>query len=304
VLLIAIAGIALLWFTATSAARLREIEGGSRRISSEHLTAGTVIAALLFLEVAVQFAVRTAPQAGGLMALATSLVNGPVLTFAAGVYVLAPGVIGTRAGTALPMFSGVIARLSLLLGAALIVGGGLWLYRDYAWLNDSAFFAFVGWVFVRSVLGTFRWADIDLGGFTPVTVATATRRPAPARAKRSAPPSVDELDDTFQVPSLVRKARSTRKASSGRRSTRSAAKPAARKTPERKTTERTTTERKTSKPKPAARKPAKRVPRKGAPRPTSRPPSAARPEPATAPVEVKDQTDTLDSLLDFDEPET
>jgi hypothetical protein len=150
-------------------------------------------------------------------------------------------------------------------------------------------------VFVRSVLGTFRWADLDLGGFAPVTIATAARRPAPSRATRTPTPSVDELDDTFEVPSLVRKARSTRKASSGRSSARSKTKPAARKTTAQRTTERKAPERK-----PAARKEAKRAPRKAAPRPAT-PPS---PEPAIAPIEEESSTGTLDSLLDFEEPKT
>jgi hypothetical protein len=304
VLLVALAGVALLWFTSTSAARLREIEGGSRRISSEHMAAGTVVAALLFVEVAIQFAVRTAPQAGGLIALATSLVNGPVLTFAAGVYVLAAGVVGTRAGAALPVMSGVIARLSVLLGVALIAAGGLWLFRDYAWLNDSAFFAFVGWVFVRSALGTFRWADLDMGDFAAVTVATAARRPVPARVSPSTAPN-DDLEDTFVVPSLVRKARSERKSSSRRSTTRPASKPAARKkAPATRTPPKPAAPKpapKPAAPKPAARKPAKRAPRKAAP-PRARP--EPEPEPASAPAEEESQTDALESLLDFDEPES
>jgi len=257
VLLVGLAGVLLLWFSATSTARLRMVEGGSRRISMEHLVAGAAIAALLFVEVAVQFAARTAPSGLGLGFLATSIVNGPVLTFAGGVYVLSAGVVGTRAGASLPWFSGVIARVSLLLGVALIAAGGLWLFRDYAWLNDTAFFSFVGWVFVRSGLGTFRWIDLDIDSFSPISLAPATRRVT----GRKTTARMSDLEDTFAVPSLVRSTRTARKpARRGGSATTRRAKPAARKAGARK---------------PAARKAAPRKP--AAPRPTPAPPPPPRP---------------------------
>lgn len=284
VLLVGLAGVLLLWFTATSTARLREIEGGSRRVSTEHLAAGSAIAALLFLEVAVQFAGRTAASGTALGPLATALVNGPVLAFGAGVFVLAAGVVGSRAGAGIPAFSGVIARVSVLLGLALIAGGGLWLYRDYAWLNDTVFFAFVGWVFVRSTLGTFRWADLDLDAFATISLPPATRRPAAARKAKPAPSRIDDLDeDTFEVPSIVRRSRA-----SGR---------AAKKTaPGRKAA---ASKKKTAPRKPAARKPAERKP--AAPKPAPRRPVARpappRPEPeAETEAEMQPPTETLETL--------
>ena len=277
VLLVGLAGVLLLWFTSASHARMRDIEGGSRRVASAHFGAGTVIGAALFVEVAVQFAARGAETASGLEALAASIVGGPALAFAAGVYVVAAGVVGTRAGTSLPMLSGVLARLSVLLGIALIAGGGLWLYRDYAWLNDTAFFAVIGWVFVLSLIGIFRWGDLDAEGL-PFSIAPATRQPAAARARKAAPPLVEDIDEEFEIPPLTRRSRPART-----RATRASASPArkARRKPARKTTARkpAATERKpaATERKPAApeRKPAaKRAPRKSGPRPTPPPPSA------------------------------
>jgi len=273
VLLVAVAGVLLLWFTATSAARLSQIEAGSGRVSAEHRMAGAAIAALLFAEVAVQIAARGGESGSGLDALARAIVNGPVLAFAAGVYVLAAGVVGTRAGAAIPMFSGVIARVSLLLGIALIAGGGLWLYRDYAWLNDTAFFAFVGWVFVRSGLGTFRWADLDEDAL-PLSIAPATRRPP---AKPAAPAVLDDdLDDTFEVPRIARTSRPKRKPPAKRKPKAPARKAAPRKA---------AAERKTTAP--------KRAPRKAAARRTT--PTADEP--------AEEETQSLDDLLGFDQPE-
>jgi hypothetical protein len=208
-----------------------------------------------------------------------------VLAFAAGVYALAAGVVGTRAGAAIPTFSGVVARLSLLLGLALVAGGGLWLYRDYAWLNDTVFFAFVGFVFVRSVLGTFRWAHLD---GDVVVAARRVRSPAPTTRI----PRIEDVDeDTFEVPSIVRASRASR----GRPKPRPArkAKPRARKAVTRKSA--------APKPKPAAPKPkpaarkraaAKRSPRK--PAPSAPPPPAAEPEPLIEPDEEPGATETLD----------
>jgi hypothetical protein len=287
VLLVALAGVLLVWFTATSAARLQEIEGGSGRIAAEHRMAGAAIAALLFVEVAAQIAARSSAPGSGIDALARALVNGPVLPFAAGVYVLAAGVVGTRAGASIPTVSGVIARLSVLLGLALVAGGGLWLFRDYAWLNDSVFFAFTGWVFVRSVLGTFRWADIDDESL-PLTVARATRREPPAATTMAMP--TQDLDDTFEVP-RIRSSRSKPKAATRRPKPKAAArKPAARKPAERKAPER----------KPARKPARKRAPRKPAPGPT---PSAAEERvPETEPVLAADEPETasLDTLDDLD----
>jgi len=284
VLLVAMAGVLLLWFTATSAARLAEVEGGSGRITTEHRMAGAAIAALLFAEVAVQVALRSSTSANGLDALARAIVNGPVLPFAAGVYVLAAGVVGTRAGASIPVFSGVIARVSVLLGLALIAGGGLWLYRDYAWLNDSVFFAFVGWVFVRSVLGPFRWADLDDESL-PLSVAPAKRRAAAPTVSipRTELDDHDD-DDTFDVPHIARAARAKPKPATRR--------PSKPKPPARKPAARKTTERKAPAQKPAT----KRAPRKPTPRPT--PPPAAESEP----VASEPETESLDDL-DLGAPE-
>jgi len=242
----------------------------------EHRMAGAVISALLFAEVAVQVAARSVSAGGGLDALARALVNGPVLPFAAGVYVLAAGVVGSRAGASIPMFSGVVARVGVLLGVALIAGGGLWLYRDYAWLNDTAFFAFVGWVLVRSVLGTFRWADLD-GAALPLSIAPAMRRPSPKPS--AAALRTDDLDDTFEVPRIARKPRPPRKPAASRKP----------KAPARKAAPRKPTERKAAVPKATA---PKRAPRKAAPRPTP---------PVVDESEAKESsTETLDSLDAFD----
>jgi len=294
VLLVALAGVFLLWFTATSAARLAEIEGGSGRVATEHRMAGAVIAALLFAEVATQLAARSGGADTGVAALARALVNGPVLAFAAGVYVLAAGDVGTRAGASIPMVSGVIARVSVFLGLGLIAGGGLWLFRDYAWLNDTVFFAFVGWVFVRSVLGTFRWADLDEGA-VPVSVAPARRRAAAAPTIAIPVTDLDE-DDTYEVPRIARSSRPARpkpKAATRRRASKPKAKPAARKPAPRKTTQ----------PKPSARKPAaKRSPRKAAPTPPPAPPVEEPELEVPASEQSTEELSTLDDL-DFGAPD-
>jgi hypothetical protein len=272
VLLIGVAAVLLLWFTATSAARLRQVEGASRRLATAHFGAGVALSALLFMEIAVQWATRTG-SGGGMDGLASALVGSPVLAFPAGVYVFSAGLVGTRAGDALPAFSGVMARLSLLLGIALIGGAGLWLFRDYAWLNDTAFFSFTGWVFVRSVLGAFRWSDLDEDvGVRLYREPSVPRRAASTKRRRAAAP--DETD-IFEVPALVRRARARNKPA---RKKSTARKPSASK-PARKSA--------APKPAPAARKPARRKPatRKPAPRPATPPPSPP-PEPAPEPVPV------------------
>jgi hypothetical protein len=264
VLLIGVAGVLLLWFTSTSAARLRQIEGGSRRLATAHFGAGVALSALLFMEVAVQWAVRTG-SAGGLDGLASALLSSPALAFPAAAFVFSAGLVGTRAGDALPAFSGVMARLSLLLGVALIGGAGLWLFRDYAWLNDTVFFSVAGWVVVRSVLGTFRWADLD----EDLGVTLYREKSLPRRAPRTERHAPADETDIFEVPALVRKARA-RNRPTGKKAT--ARKPSAAKRPARRPA--------AAKPKPARRKP---VARKPAPRPVESPPAQPLPPPPPAP---------------------
>src|SRR5713226_2083297 len=70
VLLIGAAAVLLLWFTSISSARLRQIEGASRRLATAHFGAGVALSALLFMEVAVQWATRTG-SGGGMDGLAS-----------------------------------------------------------------------------------------------------------------------------------------------------------------------------------------------------------------------------------------
>ena len=168
-LLTGIAAVFLFWFTATLAARLRQLEGGSGRLAAAVNGSGAFIAGGLTLGVAVLFAARYG-NAPGLAPLASGILDGPTLLFPAAVYVGAAGMVGVRSA-GLPTYSRVLSRLSLPLSAVLIAMAGLQIFKFYAWINETAYMSFGVWVLLLSIIGVVRWGDMDEAG----------SRPAPAR---------------------------------------------------------------------------------------------------------------------------
>jgi hypothetical protein len=200
----------LFWFTGTLAARIRQLEGGSGRLAAMVNTSGSFIAGLIALSAGILFAARNSGSTE-LANLVTAILDGPTWVFPAAVYVTATGVVGIRT-PGLPVYSRVVARLSVPLGAAFIAGAGLQIFKNYAWINDTAYISFLAWVLILSIIGIMRWGEMDeeagrpararaaAAESTPI-VATRVRRARPARkttarkstarrraAPRSAPP--------------------------------------------------------------------------------------------------------------------
>jgi hypothetical protein len=183
-LLIGVAAILLFWFTATAAARLRQLEwayGGSGRLAATFFASGGAIAGLLAVEVAAQWTARQGGAIGGagFAGFATSILDGPTILFPAAAYVGAAGLIGLRS-EGLPTYSTFLAQLSLPLGAAFIAGAGLQLFKNYAWINDTGGIAFFAWVLFLSIIGVVRWSDLDSGTGRPPARVAAPAVPSPA----------------------------------------------------------------------------------------------------------------------------
>jgi hypothetical protein len=204
-LLYGLAAITFFWFASTFAARILELEGGSGRLAAAMNGSGAVFAGVLALGVGAMWAAHQTISTDS-AALASSLVNGPVLFFPAAVFAGASGVVGVRTA-GLPTYSRVMARLSVLLAIALVGGAALMLYQNYAWINDTMLIVFALWTAVVSVIGIIRWGDMDepfeatdeadaeeapdvRDVTVPVDVmgaSTAHRKPAPKSKPKPAP---------------------------------------------------------------------------------------------------------------------
>jgi hypothetical protein len=188
-MLTGVAAVMLFWFTGTLAARCRQLEGGSGRLSAVVNGSGALIAGVIALGTAALFAARNA-GAPDLAALASGIYDGPTLLFPAAAYVTAAGVVGIRA-EGLPTPSRLLSRLSPLLGATYIAFAGLQIFQNYAWINDTTYITFIVWVLLLSVIGVQRWGDMDERaiGIAPV----APPRPAPR-------PEAVQIDDEGEAP--------------------------------------------------------------------------------------------------------
>ncbi len=177
------ASVALFWFIPTAAARFRQVEqgyGGSGRLAGVMFASGIFIASTISLSVGVLWAART----GGadLGALANALIEGPTLGAALLVFLLAGGLVTVRAeGLAPP--SPFLGRLALASSAAVGVLVGLQLFKNYAWINETAYGILGGWVLVISIIGISRWGALD--GDT----SAAPTRSAPAAAPAAEAPA-------------------------------------------------------------------------------------------------------------------
>jgi hypothetical protein len=175
-LLIGFGAAAFFWFAATFAARVRQLEGGSGRLAAAVNGSGAILAGLLTLTVGVLFAARSSGSED-LAALATGLLDGPAWYFPAAVFVAAGSIVGVRTDD-LPLYSAVLCRLGLGLAAFYIAAGGLSLFNNYAWINETAYVTFLAFVLALSIIGVIRWGEID----------SAPGRPQ----RRGARPPVDE----------------------------------------------------------------------------------------------------------------
>jgi hypothetical protein len=175
------------WFASTLAARVRQLEGGSGRLAAAVNGSGAIIAGLLALSVSIEFGARSGGSAD-LAALATALLDGPGLFFPAAVLIGASALVALRA-EGLPAYSTNVARVSVLLSAAFIAGAGLQLFNNYAWINDTAYIAFLAWVLVLSVIGFIRWKDMDASAPARRAAPAAPPAAAPAPAPAEAPPA-------------------------------------------------------------------------------------------------------------------
>ncbi len=159
-LLTGVAAILLIWFTGTFAARVRQLEGGSGRLATTIAVSGAIIAGVLTLAVSIVFAARNA-NSPGIAAIATGMVDGPALFFPAAALTGAAGIVGVRAGDGLPIYSRVLAWLSLPLSLAYVGGAGLMVFENYAWINDTGYITFLAFTLSLSVIGVIRWAQMD-----------------------------------------------------------------------------------------------------------------------------------------------
>jgi hypothetical protein len=178
------------WFGSTLAARIRQLEGGSGRLAAAVNGSTAVITGLLALGVGVGFAARSAGSSD-LAALTTAIYDGPTLLFPAAVFLGAGAIVVLRTPT-VPSYSTWFARI--FFGLALTYGAfaGLQLFKNYAWINETAYISFALSILVISIIGVNRWGEMDEA--TP-----AQRRTAPVAAARSDV-------DTGEVP-VVRKAK-------------------------------------------------------------------------------------------------
>ncbi len=222
-LLYGLAAVAFFWFASTFAARCLELEGGSGRLSAAMNGSGAVIGGILALVTAAMWASHQTVSTDS-AALATSIVDGPMIFFPAAVFVGASGIIGVRA-RGLPTFSRLMARLSVMLAAALIVLAVLMLYKDYAWVNDSLWLVFAAWTAIVSVIGIRRWANMDepledeVDAFDDEPVPTVADHPQtkakPVRARSTLRSRVestpDEVEESTEPVDVTASARTRRK---------------------------------------------------------------------------------------------
>jgi hypothetical protein len=190
------------WFASTLAARIRELEGGSGRLAAAVNGSGAIIAGVLALSTSVSFAARSTGSAD-LAALTTGILDGPVLFFPAAVF-LAAGSVVTLRTPSVPVYSMWTARLILPLAFAYGAGAGLQLFKNYAWINETAYISFLIVILVVSIIGIQRWGEMD---------AEAPREGRPTRRGVAASPQPEPPT----VASPARKARPRRKAAPRKR---------------------------------------------------------------------------------------
>ncbi|MGH2759607.1 MAG: hypothetical protein ACRDKJ_08585 [Actinomycetota bacterium] len=176
------------WFGSTLAARIRQLEGGSGRLAAAVNGSTAVISGLLALGVGVGFAARSAGSSD-LAALMTAIYDGPTLLFPAAVFLGAGSIVVLRTPT-VPLYSTWSARgffgLSLTYGAF----AGLQLFKNYAWINETAYISFAISILIISIIGINRWGEMD----------------ATSPVQRRAAPEPRSDVDTGEVP-VVRKAK-------------------------------------------------------------------------------------------------
>jgi hypothetical protein len=187
-LLTGVAAILLVWFTSTFAARARQLEGASGRLSTTIAVSGAIIAGILALAVSIVFTARNG-NSSGIAAIATGMVDGPAMFFPAAALTGAAGIVGMRAD-GLPLYSRILAWLSVPLSLAYVGGAGLMLFENYAWINDTGYITFLAFTLALSVIGVIRWAQMDEKPVTPEPEVEEepaellpARKPAP-RAKQ------------------------------------------------------------------------------------------------------------------------
>src|SRR5438552_6933422 len=124
-----LAAVFLFWFAATLAGQIRRSGADSERLASAVNGSGAVIAGILAIGAGAMYAAHqtVSPDTA---ALATAIVDGPVLFFPAAVLVAAAGVAAIRAGGQ-GRLAGLHAWLSLPFAAALLAGAGLMLFKNY-----------------------------------------------------------------------------------------------------------------------------------------------------------------------------
>jgi hypothetical protein len=178
------AAVFFLWFASAAAKRFQQVElsyGGSGRLAGAMYGSAVIIAGIIALEVGVQWAMRT----GGadLGALANALIEGPTLGAPVIVFLGAGGLITVRAeGLAPP--SPLLGRLAIATSAAYGVLVGLQLFKNYAWINETAYLTFTAWILVMSIVGIARWGALD------GDASAGPRRSAPAAAPAVEAPAV------------------------------------------------------------------------------------------------------------------
>jgi hypothetical protein len=83
--------------------------------------------------------------------------------------------------------------LIFALALALLAGAGLLLFKNYAWINETAFISFAVAILVTSIIGIVRWGEMDepydrtTGRPMRRATVAATPMPAPAEEPLVAP---------------------------------------------------------------------------------------------------------------------
>ena len=173
------AGVFFLWFASAATKRFQQVElsyGGSGRLAGAMYGSAVIIAGVIALEVAVQWAMRTGgADLGG---LANALIEGPTLAAPVIVFLGAGGLITVRAeGLAPP--SPFLGRLALATSAAFGVLAGLQLFKNYAWINETTYLTFTAWILVMSIIGIARWGALDGDSISRTGSLRRPHRPCP-----------------------------------------------------------------------------------------------------------------------------
>jgi hypothetical protein len=178
-------------FASTLAGRIRQLEGGSGRLAAAVNGSGAIIGGVLALSVGIGHTVRATGSAD-LAALLTGLLDGPALLFPAAVFLGAGSLVAMRTPS-IPSYSMWSARLILPLSLAYLAFAGLQLFKNYAWINETAYISFIVTVAVVSLIGIQRWGDMDdaprrgrpaEAGSAAEATAPAARKPAKRKPAR------------------------------------------------------------------------------------------------------------------------